>query len=160
MSKEIYINYFKHDKKLNLSVNGLIKQNSIYDILKSKDNNTCGIINPFFELIDDIDKVLIILKTNDINPLEYLYLNMKKVHKILLDQDTNINIETKIVQNFIDCYYLYFLISDEMDVINYKYESELIKNVYDLQINAKSTIKKIIISKMILVFIQNFQSID
>ena len=106
-----YKRYLNIDKKLCLSYNGLRIQNEIYEILKddelSKEGNK-KIINPFFELIANFNGIDSILKLEE--PLEYIYLNRYKIHKILYDDDNSINIDEKILTKFTDYYYLYYLI--------------------------------------------------
>lgn len=151
--------YLNIDKKLCLSYNGLRIQNEIYEILKddelSKEGNK-KIINPFFELIANFNGIDSILKLEE--PLEYIYLNRYKIHKILYDDDNSINIDEKIVTKFTDYYYLYYLIWCQDVVVNYKYNFNLVKNAYDMQITAKKDIKKIILAKIAITIIDNYFS--
>ena len=154
-----YKRYLNIDKKLCLSYNGLRIQNEIYEILKddelSKEGNK-KIINPFFELIANFNGIDSILKLEE--PLEYIYLNRYKIHKILYDDDNSINIDEKIVTKFTDYYYLYYLIWCQDVVVNYKYNFNLVKNAYDMQITAKKDIKKIILAKIAITIIDNYFS--
>lgn len=154
-----YKRYLNIDKKLCLSYNGLRIQNEIYEILKddelSKEGNK-KIINPFFELIANFNGIDSILKLEE--PLEYIYLNRYKIHKILYDDDNSINIDEKIVTKFTDYYYLYYLIWCQDVVVNYKYNFKLVKNAYDMQITAKKDIKKIILAKIAITIIDNYCS--
>ena len=154
-----YERYLNIDKKLCLSYNGLRIQNEIYEILKddelSKEGNK-KIINPFFELIANFNGIDSILKLEE--PLEYIYLNRYKIHKILYDDDNSINIDEKIVTKFTDYYYLYYLIWCQDVVVNYKYNFNLVKNAYDMQITAKKDIKKIILAKIAITIIDNYCS--
>ena len=154
-----YKRYLNIDKKLCLSYNGLRIQNEIYEILKddelSKEGNK-KIINPFFELIANFNGIDSILKLEE--PLEYIYLNRYKIHKILYDDDNSINIDEKIVTKFTDYYYLYYLIWCQDVVVNYKYNFNLVKNAYDMQITAKKDIKKIILAKIAITIIDNYYS--
>ena len=154
-----YKRYLNIDKKLCLSYNGLRIQNEIYEILKddelSKEGNK-KIINPFFELIANFNGIDSILKLEE--PLEYIYLNRYKIHKILYDDDNSINIDEKIVTKFTDYYYLYYLIWCQDVVVNYKYNFNLVKNAYDMQITAKKDIKKIILAKIAITIIDNYCS--
>jgi hypothetical protein len=154
-----YKRYLNIDKKLCLSYNGLRIQNEIYEILKddelSKEGNK-KIINPFFELIANFNGIDSILKLEE--PLEYIYLNRYKIHKILYDDDNSINIDEKILTKFTDYYYLYYLIWCQDVVVNYKYNFKLVKNAYDMQIIAKKDIKKIILAKIAITIIDNYCS--
>ena len=154
-----YKRYLNIDKKLCLSYNGLRIQNEIYEILKDDELSNEGnkkIINPFFELIANFNGIDSILKLEE--PLEYIYLNRYKIHKILYDDDNSINIDEKIVTEFTDYYYLYYLIWCQDVVVNYKYNFKLVKNAYDMQIIAKKDIKKIILAKIAITIIDNYCS--
>ena len=154
-----YKRYLNIDKKLCLSYNGLRIQNEIYEILKDDELSNEGnkkIINPFFELIANFNGIDSILKLEE--PLEYIYLNRYKIHKILYDDDNSINIDEKIVTKFTDYYYLYYLIWCQDVVVNYKYNFNLVKNAYDMQITAKKDIKKIILAKIAITIIDNYFS--
>lgn len=154
-----YKRYLNIDKKLCLSYNGLRIQNEIYEILKDDELSNEGnkkIINPFFELIANFNGIDSILKLEE--PLEYIYLNRYKIHKILYDDDNSINIDEKIVTKFTDYYYLYYLIWCQDVVVNYKYNFNLVKNAYDMQITAKKDIKKIILAKIAITIIDNYCS--
>lgn len=154
-----YKRYLNIDKKLNLSYNGLKNQNEIYEILKDSklsDDKNREIINPFFELITKYNEIDSILKLED--PLEYLYLCRYKIYKILYDNDTSIYIDEKIVTKFTDYYYLNYIILCQDVIVNYRYNFNLVKNAYDMQITAKKEIKKIILSKITITIIDNYCS--
>ena len=161
MEKLMYRIYIDKDKKLNLSYNGLMIQNEIYDILNEddiQDSNNIKIINPFYELINNIDNINDILKRKDINSLEYLYLNRHKLIKILYDFDCNISIDEKMITQYTDYYYLYSLINYQSEIVNFKYNFQLVQNAYDQQITTDGIIRKIIMSKIVITIIDNFLS--
>ena len=154
-----YGKYFENNNKLNLSYNGLMLQNEIYGIFyedELKNENFKKIINPFYELINNNDDIISILKRRDLNSLEYLYLNRQKIHQILYDFDSTITINKEMLNEYTDYYYLYCLINYQSVLVNFKYNFQIIQDAYDKQIISKGIIKKIIMSKIVISIIDNF----
>ena len=154
-----YGKYIENNTKLNLSYNGLMVLNEIYEIFNEdelKNENNKKIINPFYELINNKDNITSILKGRDLNVLEYLYLNRHKIHKILYDFDSTITINEEMLKEYTDYYYLYCLIKYQSVLINFKYNFQIIQDAYDKQIISKGIIKRIIMSKIVITIIDNF----
>ena len=154
-----YGKYIENNTKLNLSYNGLMVLNEIYEIFNEdelKNDNNKKIINPFYELINNKDNITSILKGRDLNVLEYLYLNRHKIHKILYDSDSTITINEEMLKEYTDYYYLYCLIKYQSVLINFKYNFQIVQDAYDKQIISKGIIKRIIMSKIVITIIDNF----
>ena len=154
-----YGKYIENNTKLNLSYNGLMVLNEIYEIFNEdelKNENNKKIINPFYELINNKDNITSILKGRDLNVLEYLYLNRHKIHKILYDFDSTITINEEMLKEYTDYYYLYCLIKYQSVLINFKYNFQIVQDAYDKQIISKGIIKRIIMSKIVITIIDNF----
>lgn len=165
MFNKKYQKYFTKNYKLNLSYNGLINQSELFQILndESIENNyklnqaDRKLFNPFLDLIGNYKNVKELLESKGINIFEFLYLNKYKIHNILYDGDNTIFLESNLMKNFSDYYYLYLLIKAQPEIINYKYDYELIKATYDMLNSTESIIKKIIYAKMLLCFISNYE---
>ena len=159
MSGKIYTKYFENNIKLNLSYNGLINQSEFFSIIKNDDNNNeknKPIIIPFCELIrsyQDIEKILL---NKEINIIEYIYLNKERINQILYDEETNIKIEQNYLVKFSDYIYLYYILAESRDVVNYIFEIELIDALNDILLATKSKIKMIILSKLEIFFIDYY----
>ena len=154
-----YGKYIENNTKLNLSYNGLMVLNEIYEIFNEdelKNENNKKIINPFYELINNKDNITSILKGRDLNVLEYLYLNRHKIHQILYDSDSTITINEEMLKEYTDYYYLYYLINYQSVLINFKYNFQIVQDAYDKQIISKGIIKRIIMSKIVITIIDNF----
>jgi hypothetical protein len=85
---------FKNSYKLDLSYNGLLYENEVYNILNEENNNDGynkkeKLYNPFYNLIENFDNINIIMAQNDMNIMEYLYLNRKQIHQILYNEEWN-----------------------------------------------------------------------
>ena len=165
MFDRLYKKYFINNNKLDLSYNGLMNQNEIYEILNDENiikNNDLikserKILNPFLYLFGNYDNIRELLKTTDINIFEFIYLNKYKIHKILYDADSNIFVDFSLVKEFSDYYYLYLLIKEQPEMINYKYDFQLIKGANGMLISAESWIQKIICAIILLTFIYNYE---
>ena len=120
-----YIRCFSNNLRLDLSYNGLISQSEVFNILEDINNKDekekIKIIDPVKESIENYANIKSILENKDINIFEYLYLNKERIHIILYNEDENITINSEMMKEFSDYYYLYFLIRAE-ELLNYKYE--------------------------------------
>ena len=161
-----YQRYFNNSLKLDLSYNGLMNQNELFDILnEDSDGGDLGtekikeITNPFFELLENYETLTTILKKGDINRMQYCYLNRKKINSILYDEDKTITIDSNIMKDFFDYYHLYLMIKENSEINNYIFEFPLIKNLNDLRIPAKG-IKALILSKITIYLINNYRNLD
>ena len=165
MFDRLYKKYFINNNKLDLSYNGLMNQNEIYEILNDgniiKNNDLIEserkILNPFLYLFENYDNIRELLKTTYINIFEFIYLNKYKIHKILYVADSNIFVDFSLVKEFSDYYYLYLLIKEQPEMINYKYDFQLIKGANGMLISAESWIQKIICAIILLTFIYNYE---
>ena len=165
MFDRLYKKYFINNNKLDISYNGLMNQNEIYEILNDENiikNNDLikserKILNPFLYLFENYDNIRELLKTTYINIFEFIYLNKYKIHKILYVADSNIFVDFSLVKEFSDYYYLYLLIKEQPEMINYKYDFQLIKGANGMLISAESWIQKIICAIMLLTFIYNYE---
>ena len=151
MNDKIYQRFFKNNKKLDLSYIVSIDISEIFDILENDEEKY--VKNPLTELIQNYDDIKEILNNDNINRLEYIYINKQKVHKILYEEEKYIYIETNMINNFSDYYYLYALINDQPYIINYTYDFELIQKLYNELIESKNEIKEIILAKMLITYI-------
>jgi len=159
MSGKIYTKYIENNIKLNLSYNGLINQSEFFPIIKNDDNNNeknKPIIIPFCELIGSYQDIENILLNKEINIIEYIYLNKERINQILYDEETNIKIEQNYLVKFSDYIYLYYILAESRDVVNYIFEIELIDAFNDILLATKSKIKMIILSKLEIFFIDYY----
>jgi hypothetical protein len=87
----------------------------------------------------------------------YSYKNI--IEDIIYNEDKIIKIdEYKINKNdFGDLYYLDLLINENKNIMNYSYDKDFIKKIYDSNKNSKD-IKKLIISKIIIDLINNYEN--
>ena len=156
--EKTYKKYFDNNR-LDLSYNGLINQSELFKELGKESNinneNDLKLKNPLGELIQDFDSIKIILEKEGINPMLYLYLNRKNIHNILYAEDANIVITKDMMNNLTDYIYLYLLIKEVSELVNYKYDLDIITKARNMEITAKFKITKIILCKIIKTLIKN-----
>ena len=137
----------------------MINQSEVFSIIKNDDNNNeknKPIIIPFCELIGSYQDIENILLNKEINIIEYIYLNKERINQILYDEETNIKIEQNYLVKFSDYIYLYYILAESRDVVNYIFEIELIDAFNDILLATKSKIKMIILSKLEIFFIDYY----
>ena len=104
----------------------------------------------------DIEKIC---KNNKEQILEILFLNKEKVKEILYDNDKNIDFEgLNIKPELPELFYLSLLL-DNPNIVYFKYSIGFIRNL-DNSIKKKKYINKIILSKIIIKLIDNFEGLD
>ena len=147
MSDECIINFSKLCKRLKLCFKASINQSEIPDL-----NN-----NPISELIQKFEDIESIQNCDyDNKMIQYVYMNKNKIHQILKNDEALIKIKKEDMNGYSDYFYLYFLIRCDKEYINYKYDFDLIQKAYEY-IKDSGKIKKVLYSKIIQVFIQNFK---
>ena len=166
MTEKVYVRHFKGNYPLDLAYNGLINQNEIFEIINdeeisnnvSKEKEDQKLFNPILDLIGSYDNLVKILKSKDLNVIEYIYLNRHKIHRLLYVNDSTIHVDTDFMSKFSDYYYLYYLILDQTELTNYNFDFKLIKKSYDMLIETDFGIKKIILAKITNALISNYES--
>ena len=123
-------------------------------------NDTTEIINdnPIYNLISSYDEIKKIINQEKLEKMKFFYLNRKKIKELIYKQDEVIEINSGIIQKkYSECFYLSLLIEENYDIVNYKYNLEFIKEVNDL---FKGTNNDLMMSKIILILLNNFKGTD
>ena len=118
--------------------------------------------DPINKLLLNFKEIEEIAKKDDTYIFQFLYYNIKIVHKILDDEQQFYLIAENKGINYSELFHLSLLIEDKPETINYKFPINLIRKVNEIKNQYKegkkiNIIKKILISKIILVLINNFQ---
>jgi hypothetical protein len=120
-------------------------------------------INKLLSNFKEIEEIKELAQDEDINIIfQLLYLNIKNVHKILDDEQQFYSIDENKEFNYSELFHLSLLIEDEPETVNYKFPIIFIRRVNEYKEDYNegkniNKIKKILISKIILVLINNFQ---
>ena len=114
--------------------------------------------NPINKLISTFQEIQTMLNLGETDVLKFLYFNRMATHKILYDDEEIINIKDTHEEKLEYYLYLCILIEENTSVVNYLYSIEFIKKLNDWQTKLKNEkIEKLIIAKIILNFINNFE---
>ena len=114
--------------------------------------------NPINKLISTFQEIETMLNLGETDVLKFLYFNRMATHKILYDDEEIINIKDTHEEKLEYYLYLCILIEENTSVVNYLYSIEFIKKLNDWQTKLKNEkIEKLIIAKIILNFINNFE---
>ena len=145
---------FEKNNKLSPKLN-LCYYVSLSQSQKSDENN------PIINLLSNFNEITSILNIYDLNCVNFLYLNSSKVNKILYDCEEIIEIKNKNEDTFIFYIILSLLIEENVNVVNYSYSKNLINKLHQEQMKLKNEkIKKIIIAKIIIELISNYDNDD
>ena len=119
-----------------------------------KNNN-----NPIFKLISNFNEIKN-LEQKKKDFLKVLYFNRFKIHQILYKEDETLTINDDEINNneFHSFFYLALLIEEDINLVNYKYSYKLIKKINEMQDQENNLIiKKILMAKIILILISNYE---
>jgi hypothetical protein len=127
----------------------------------------CSLEYPFENIHDPIHNLLsssneieeIFQKHNYKKKFLFLYFNKNKFHNILYDEDEIYFVDENIKINYSELFYLSLLLVDISETINYRFSLDfiiLVNNIIKENEEIKE-IKRILISKIILVLIENFK---
>ena len=130
----------------------------------------CKLINSYKEIetaliyIDTVRKALDTSSENNskLNITKFIYFNLNNIHKILYKNEEFITIKTDWeMKSFSFYFYLILLIEYEKDLVNYKYSIDFIREINTLNKNNNNKIlKQFVISKIIIILIDNYRQID
>ena len=86
-------------------------------------------IDPIFKLINNFSEINSLLKNNS-DKFRYIYFHKKKVKLILYECEKEIMIDSDKIANTLDkIFYLSLLITENKEIINYKYSIDYIKQL-------------------------------
>ena len=114
--------------------------------------------DPIFNLLNKIEDIQNYLY--DKNMTKFFYLNKKKIHPFLKDNDEIVFINwNKDNQSLYYLFYLDLLINDDKIITNYSYLLNYIENIFNL-LEEEYFIKRLIISKIVITLIENYKQTD
>ena len=153
-SKKKYYKYNNISFKISLCYTTILL--GIFDYNEKNNSN-----EPLIKLIlnyNEIEQIIENIKEQNI--FKFLYFNRNKINEILYAEEQIINFEDNFEKNINSYFYLYLLISDNKDIINYNYSLNFIKKINNLQNENKITIYKRLLSIIIIELINNYKQAD
>ena len=117
-------------------------------------------LNYLLNLVGELKDEKLKIFEDDDNFIEFCYFYRNIVHKILYDKQDFINIKKK--ETYTNSFYIYLtkLIESDINNINYRYEYDFIKVLIIENNKEQMEIRKIINSKIIITFINNYINDD
>ena len=116
--------------------------------------------DPIHNLLSKFDEIKNISQ-NEPNEhfFQFLYFNKKKVHNIFYDEDEIFPIDENNTIIYSELFYLSLLLLDIEETINYSFSIDFIRSINNkiTEIKESYKIKKILMSKIVLILIQNFK---
>ena len=111
-------------------------------------------------LIKDYSDLQSVIKAlTEEEKIKFCYLYKKRTHQILYDSQETISIK-KMKYNLKSYFYLSSIIEDNINIINYSYDFDLINEINSNNKNETSPLRILINSKIILLLINNFLQDD
>ena len=113
---------------------------------------------PECKLISNFSEIQKILNLKEIKIIEFLYKNRINIHNILYEEEKIIILKPIYLKSFSDFFYTDLLIKDNPKIINYSFSIDVIQNINSFIQDKDLNIKKVIVSKISIDFIQNYKS--
>ena len=141
----------KHKSKLSLCIQ--TKRISI------KNNNYKEIMNGLISSMSEIEQII---NLDNLDVMNFIYSNKKTIEFILYENEKIIFIHSKLLNKKLSNYfYLALLIRDNINIVNYSFKFDLIKEINDYKIdNSKDSLRKILISKIGIELINNYRECE
>ena len=130
-----------------------------FELLKFVNKKTGYLIDegdPTFKLINNFSEINTLLNNNS-DKFKFIYFNKTKIKQILYDCEKDIIIDSDKIENTLyNLFYLSLLVTENKEIINYKYSIDYIKQLNEFNERNNLKLKKIISSKIILDLIDYF----
>ena len=130
-----------------------------FELLKFVNKKTGYLIDegdPTFKLINNFSEINTLLNNNS-DKFKFIYFNKTKIKQILYDCEKEIIIDSDKIENTLyNLFYLSLLVTENKEIINYKYSIDYIKQLNEFNERNNLKLKKIISSKIILDLIDYF----
>jgi hypothetical protein len=114
--------------------------------------------DPISKLIYNYSDILSIIQSEKDEIMKFLYFNKSSINKILYKTEEEIKIEHLKNIKLSELFYLSFLIMDSKELVNYLYPINLLYEISNFQrSNNKEFLKKIILSKIVILLVYNYR---
>jgi len=117
-------------------------------------------IDPIFKLLNNFSEINLLLNKNQ-DKFKFIYFHEEKIKKILYDNESEITIDTDKLENTLNkIFYLSLLVTHNIEIINYKYSIDYIKELDEANESNNLKLTKIIFSKIIIDLIEYFKGFE
>ena len=117
---------------------------------------------PIYNLLSKYSEIEDIMKEDNLELLKFFYFNRKQINELIYNEEEVIEINSKIIKNkYIDYFYLTLLIEDNINIVNYEYTLDFIKEINkQIKGNDNDYLRELMMSKILLVLIRNYKGIN
>ena len=139
-----------------------LKDKILLNIQLNKPNKKKESIDKLIYNFQELEEVLNFINIKKENIPKFIYDNMDNIHYILYYSEEFINLDTfEIKAELRNYFYLSLLIDQNSEIVNYIYSFDFINRLLNLiKKNKEKKFKKIILSKIILDIIKNFEGLE
>ena len=109
------------------------------------------------KLFLDYEEVKDIIKDKNDQILSILFLNKENFGDILYESDNTITIDDNKLKKLSNLFYLDLLVTDEPNIINYKFSQNIIPSLYEKLDTISESPKKVLTSKIIIDLIESYK---
>ena len=129
-------------------------------LIQSFEFSFININNDFLFDFSVLLEILNYLDNEKYNIAKFIFYNKDIIHKILYNSEELINLNSFEIKKVLNTYfYLSLLITDNIEVVNYVYGIELIKELNKINLK-NSKLKQLLFSKILLDLIKNYEGLD
>lgn len=114
--------------------------------------------NNNFSFLTNYEEIKTLLCHTNEDIMKIFYFIKKNFHQILYDNEENVNISSEVLnKKFYNYFYLVLLITDNKNIINYKYTFEFINELNNLNKENNSQLNNLLYSKIIIDLLNNYK---
>ena len=116
------------------------------------------------ELLCNMNEINKIINSKKVKIIKFLFCFKKNIEKILYEEEEIILINLDSLKDISDYFYLSLLIRNNINIINYEYDINLIKKLYEKaklnRLNKIQKLKQLLISKILIELINNYKNTE
>ena len=140
--------------------NNIINKYKLLNFTNKKIISFIEEVDPILNLINDFSEIKALLNKIP-DKFKFIYFHRKKIKKILYNNEEQIILDSDKIENTLDnIFYLSLLLTENIEIVNYKYSIDYIKQLNESNENNNLELSKMIFSKIILDLIEYFKGFE
>ena len=140
--------------------NNIINKYKLLNFTNKKIISFIEEVDPILNLINDFSEIKALLNKIP-DKFKFIYFHRKKIKKILYNNEEQIILDSDKIENTLDnIFYLSLLLTENIEIVNYKYSIDYIKQLNKSNENNNLELSKMIFSKIILDLIEYFKGFE
>ena len=139
----------------------LLSRHKILLIIQPNESNKKESLNKLIYSFEELPKILKYLNEKKENIPKFIYNNINNIHEILYNSNEVINLDSfSFQQNLTNYFYLSLILMYNPEIVNFTYSFEFINKNSLIRDREEKKYKKILISKINLDIIKNYEGLD